>query len=256
MKRFVNSVRNLSDPPSFWRQYYRRKQAGHERDELRVPLRGGLTAIVPGALMGSFDEVFLREVYGAGLRALRGPAPVVIDIGANAGLFSLRVFARHPHARVLAFEPLPRHLAMLERQIASNPGLGITVDARAVFGEKKTVEIRFDSRREFSTDASLFPVKGADASVTVEATTLADLYDRYAVVRCHLLKLDCEGAEFDILYKCPDRVFAVTDTIVFEVHERLAGHGSTEDLVGFLRGKGYRVTSRKNGNNGMVTCTR
>jgi hypothetical protein len=131
MKRFVNSVRNLSDPASFWRQCYRRKQAGHERDELRVPLRRGLTAIVPGARMGTFDEVFLREVHGARLRAPRGPAPVVIDNGADAGLFSLRVLARHPHARVLAFEPLPRHLAMLERQIASNPGLGITVDARA-----------------------------------------------------------------------------------------------------------------------------
>ncbi len=245
MKRFVNSVRNLSDWASFWRQYCRLKQAGHERDELRVRLRGGLTAIVPGALMSAFDEVFLRAVYGAALRSVRGPAPVVIDIGANAGFFCLEVLSRHPDARVLAFEPLPSHVALIERQKALNPGLDLTIDARAVFGEKKIVEFRFDSRREFSVDASLFPVEGADASMSVEATTLADICDRYAIARCHLLKLDCEGAEYDILYRCPDRVFAATDNIVLEVHHGVAGSGTVQELVAFLRGKGYRVRNRK-----------
>jgi hypothetical protein len=71
-----------------------------------------------------------------------------------------------------------------------------------------------------------------------------------------VVEVKVQSAEFDILYRCPDQVFAVTDSIVFEVHERLAGHGSTKDLFGFLRGKGYRVTNRKNGNDGIVTCTR
>lgn len=253
MKRFVNSVRNLADPASFWRQYYRRKQAGHDRDELRVPLRGGLTAIVPGALMSAFDEVFLREVYGAALRAVRGPAPVIIDVGANAGFFCLQTFARHAGARMIACEPLPNHVALIGRQMALNPGLALTIDARPVCGDRKTVEMRFDSRREYSVDASLFPVAGADASFEVEATTLADLYHRYAITRCDLLKLDCEGAEYEILYRCPDRLFAATDGIVLEVHHGIAGSGTVPELVAFLRGRGYRITNRKDE---IVTCTR
>lgn len=245
MKRYVNSIRNLADPAAFWRQYYALKRAGHERDELRLALRGGAGVIVPGQLMSAFDEVFLREVYGAALRAVRGPAPVVIDVGANAGFFCLQAFARHADARLIAFEPLPNHVALIGRQVALNPGIDLKVDARPVGGERKTVEMRFDSRREYSVDASLFPVAGMDAALRVEATTLADVYDEYGITRCHLLKMDCEGAEYEILHRCPDRIFAATDGIVLEIHHGIAGSGTVPELVAFLRGKGYRVANHK-----------
>ena len=154
MKRFVNAVRNLPDWPSFWPRYYALKREGGRARELEIGLRRGLVAHVPGALMSAFDEVFLREVYGNALRPPLGPAPVVIDIGANAGFFSLQVFARHPDARVIAFEPLPAHVALLRRQLERNPGLDLTIDPRAVCASAGTVEIRFDPRDEFSVAAS------------------------------------------------------------------------------------------------------
>lgn len=253
MKRFLNSVRNLSEPASFWAQYYALKRHGGAATELEIPLRRGLFALVPGALMSAFDEVFLREVYARGLDPPLRPAPVVVDIGANAGFFALWVISRHPDARVVAFEPVPSHVALIGRQSERNSGLDLIIDPRAVCAHRGPVQIRFDGRHEFSVAASLFPREGADASITVEATTLAALFSEYAIERCHLLKLDCEGAEYDILFNCPDEVFAATDRIVLEVHPWGQGPGSLEDLVKLLRGKGYRVRNR---GNEILACSR
>ena len=115
------------------------------------------------------------------------------------------------------------------------------------------MEIRFDRRDEFSVAASLFPREHADGSLTVEATTLADLFTTYAIGRCHLLKMDCEGAEFEILHHCPDDVFAATDRIVLEVHDWVRDYGTVQDLARMLRGKGYQVRNHKNE---ILTCTR
>lgn len=253
MKRFVNSVRNLSDWTSFWPRYYALKREGGRARELEIGLRGGPVAHVPGALMSAFDEVFLREVYGNALRPPLGPAPVVIDIGANAGFFSLQVFARHPDAHIVAFEPLPAHVALLRRQMARNPGLDLTIDPRAVCARAGTVELRFDRRDEFSVAASLFPRADADGSLTVEATTLDDLFTAHAITRCDLLKLDCEGAEFEILHHCPEHIYAATDRIVLEVHDWIHDYGTVRDLARMLGGKGYRVRNHKDE---ILTCAR
>ena len=253
MKRFLNSVRNLSAWGSFWAQYYALKQPGGAARELEIPLRSGLVALVPGVLMSAFDEVFLREVYARSLSPPLRPAPVVVDIGANAGSFSLWVLSRHPDARVVAFEPLPSHVALLRRQSERNPGLDLTIDPRAVCAQRGPVQIRFDGRNEFSVAASLFAREGADASITVEATTLADLFSEHDIDRCHLLKMDCEGAEYDILFGCPDEVFAATDRIVLEVHAWGQGTGNIEGLVRLLRGKGYRIMNRRNE---ILACSR
>ena len=253
MKRFVNSVRNLSEWTSFWSWYYALKRPGSRAEELEIRLRGGLVARVPGALMSAFDEVFLREVYGRALSPPLGPAPVVIDIGANAGFFALQVFARYRDARVVALEPLPAHVALLRRQLELNPGLDFTVDPRAVCARAGTVEIRFDSRHGLSVAASLFPRADADGSLTVEATTLVDLYATHGIGRCHLLKMDCEGAEYEILHHCPDDVFAATDRIVLEAHDWVRDYGTIHDLARLLQGKGYRVRNHKDE---ILTCKR
>lgn len=253
MKRFVNAARHIPGWPSFWRHYYDIKRPGRERAELTLPLRGGLVACVPAGLMSAFDEVFLRDVYGAALSPGWPRAPQVVDVGANAGFFCLRMFARYPSARVIAVEPLPANRALLERQRALNPGVELVVDGRAVAGRPGTMALHFDSRREYSVDASLAPPPGADASVQVEVTTLADLYRDHGLTRCDLLKLDCEGAEYDILERCPDEVYAATDRIVLEVHERPGRPQAVDELVRFLRAKGYRVRNRKDE---IVTCRR
>jgi hypothetical protein len=62
-----------------------------------------------------YTEIFEQRCYLRHLRALP-EAPVVVDIGANVGLFSLFVARERPAARIWAFEPMPDTLAAAQRR--------------------------------------------------------------------------------------------------------------------------------------------
>lgn len=61
-----------------------------------------------------YREIFQDHSYG-------GPdlpsTPLIVDVGANIGLFSLYMKQRHPRARILAFEPAPENFDALTRNL-------------------------------------------------------------------------------------------------------------------------------------------
>ena len=75
--------------------------------------------------------------------------------------------------------------------------------------------------------------------------TLAQLLDGAGVDRCDLLKLDCEGAEYEILETMGPEVAGRIDQITMEVH-RIEGR-SIPQLVGHLRRLGFAVASHGEG---------
>ncbi|GAA4834594.1 FkbM family methyltransferase [Kitasatospora terrestris] len=70
-----------------------------------------------------YKEIFEDEGYlpaeGLGLP----DRPVIVDVGANIGMFSLFAAQRWPGARVFSFEPVPRTFEALSRNIAALPGV-------------------------------------------------------------------------------------------------------------------------------------
>lgn len=59
----------------------------------------------------------------AALDALMGSCDVLLDVGANAGLFSERALRARPDARVLALEPNPQHHEELARRLGDRGAL-------------------------------------------------------------------------------------------------------------------------------------
>ncbi|MFH1681009.1 MAG: FkbM family methyltransferase [Candidatus Eisenbacteria bacterium] len=253
MKRLINSVRRIEDCRSFWKEYCALKREAPETREIRIRLRNGPVVLLPGGLMSAFNEVFLRDVYGVGSMAALGAEPVVVDIGANAGFFTLFLLSLRPRAKVLAFEPIPENRVIMERQKRLNPGLDFVIDPRAVFGERKTTEIGYDGRKRHPVGASLLPRDEADMAIPVETITLPDLFSEYSLDRCDLLKIDGEGAEFEILYRCPGALYESIRAMVVEVHSWAGGRKAIDDLVRFLEGNVYVVRNRKYE---IVTCRR
>src|SRR5690349_20960710 len=65
-----------------------------------------------------YKEVFADHIYERLAPAL-SPGSVVVDAGANIGLFTLSLLARGLPIRVLCFEPVPANRACLERNLAA-----------------------------------------------------------------------------------------------------------------------------------------
>lgn len=246
MKRYINSVKNIVDWRFFWKEYYQAK-GSDASGSFSVKLRGGLTAEVPYPLISAFDEVFLREVYGESINNST-PTPTVLDIGANVGYFSLLVFLRYPQAKVFAFEPLPGNYKLLEKHQQTNSLSNLVVDRRAVYGTQKSVQLNYREEVAYSVGASVVDRASADTMIEVEAASIPDIFTDYSLPDCDLLKVDCEGAEYNILFNCPPEYYQKIKNIAIEVHEWVPkSEGTVATLVAFLQKRGYAVTTKKNG---------
>jgi FkbM family methyltransferase len=80
-----------------------------------------------------YDEVFVQRCYaGHGLPPLR-PGDVVVDVGANVGVFAVAAAAAvAPGGAVLAVEPAPDAAAALSRNLARHAPPGVTHSVAAV----------------------------------------------------------------------------------------------------------------------------
>ncbi|NTU83391.1 MAG: FkbM family methyltransferase [Chloroflexales bacterium] len=167
---------------------------------------------------------------------------VVIDIGAGLGDFAIMVAKRHPQARVLAFEPFPESAALCRRNVALNAAANISLIECAVGGSSGTASLDISSPEsvQYST------VSGAgSSSVAVQKRTLAEVFAEHGIDRCDLLKLDCEGAEFEILLTLDPALIARIEGISLEYHDGAGGHNHQE-LMAALGRAGYRLAQVTN----------
>jgi len=75
--------------------------------------------------------------------------------------------------------------------------------------------------------------------VSIPVRTLAGFLDSHHMNKINLLKMDCEGAEYEILMALPESYFAKIEKIAMETHITQAY--KTEDMAEFLLSKGYQV---------------
>ena len=138
----------------------------------------------------------------------------VIDIGAHIGTFTLQAAAKAYKGKVYAFEPFSENFKLLQANILINRFTNITAGQFAVSDKKKQQKL-FINQTSRSL-ASLATSNGQ--SETVNSVTLAEIFHKYHISQCNFLKLDCEGAEYNILMATPATVFKRIDLIVFECH--------------------------------------
>ena len=181
------------------------------------------------------DEIFIHKVYDRGLSRI-GPGQQVIDIGASIGVFGIAAAARG--ARVVCFEPLRDNFEFLLSNIRLN-GFEERMSAQrlAVAGSAGEIELYVIGDRGASTAfPSIHPWWSARPDVKkmrTECIALSDIFRTDGIDRCDCLKIDCEGAEYDIFASVDDDTLRRVRCIVMEYHPngRIADIGSRlEDL--------------------------
>jgi FkbM family methyltransferase len=239
--RYVNLVKNLSN----WWLHFAVKFGLTEADPVIFRTRGGVEIEVPRRLMHEFKEVFLEDTYLAGMEIPLPARPIIVDVGANAGFFSLFAASLFPGATVYACEPVPANFQQLTRNRERNGKRDIFCLPMAVCNHDGEVFLNFVLEENFTTAATIVGNgEGTDKGLTVPCVTLATLFQTHGIDRCDLLKLDCEGAEFDILYGCAPEFFSRIERIAMEVHEGPHEKNDMQALAAFLESQGFVVRHR------------
>ncbi|MGW4801779.1 FkbM family methyltransferase, partial [Nonomuraea sp. NPDC004297] len=223
-----------------------------------------------------YEEIFEREIYlrhGIGLPA----NAYVIDAGANVGLFALSVAARHPDARVLAFEPALPTAGLLRANLRANGCRNVTVRVQGLSDHTGTATLTWyphstglssvhaDSAEELQTltaiianqvrqDAlagrdelhglldDLAEAKLVQRALPCRLTRLSDVIDAEGIARVDLLKIDVQKSELDLLSGIDDRHWDRIQQIVAEVHDI---DGRLAVMTGLLTRRGYTVVTRQ-----------
>lgn len=190
-----------------------------------------------------FREMMFQDAYD--IDSLPTSLGTVVDLGANIGMFSLRVAS--VAERVVAVEPVASNIEMAERILREGAVRDkVRLHKAAVCGESGGT-IRVFSSDCFPAGDSVFQRHtsrwGQDNYEDVPRLSLADLFAREQIERCSLLKCDIEGAEFDVFDTVPLSLLHRIDRIVMEVHPPAVARGLHRfaNLRKRLRLAGFRV---------------
>jgi len=235
--------RNLRNPLT----YLGTKFGLSKRDPLLLKLRNGVEAEVPVRLLPTFKESVFAEDYIRGFpgRVVRDlDRPIVVDVGANAGYFSLWWLSRHPGSRMVCVEPIPENFALLKRNAALNADKKISLVDGAVDGQNGEIVLRYNLTQGFTTAASVLQGVDGQSEITVKCSSLTQLMSDFGLKQIDFLKLDCEGSEYAILYKSDDALLKTISRIALEAHFGSEPSQNKEALCDFLRSKQFQVNAR------------
>jgi len=169
--------------------------------------------------------VFVRKDYGN-----IPPHGYVIDIGANIGVFSLYAAHCGKSVKVLAYEPNSESFRYLLNNIKANQLERIIVPHRLAVTGVPGGMVKFP--KISSMYNAIIEGESAADFEEVETTSLSAMLSD--IEKIDLLKLDCEGAEYDILMKSDQKVFDKISAIRMEYHL-----GRVNELSDFLGQYGF-----------------
>jgi FkbM family methyltransferase len=233
--RYVNLLKNVSN----WWVHFFVKFGLSDSNPIVFKGRNNVVFEVPRIVQHVFKEIFMEHSYMIGLRNVIPDCPVVIDIGANVGFFTMFIASRFPNATVFAYEPIRNNYAQLKRNAELNKHVRISCFEKAVFSHTGEVPICFDPHDSLTTTAHIIQESEESKScIRVPCVSLVDIFENNNIEHCDLLKMDCEGAEFDIILNCPQEYLTRIDQVAMELH---ANGSDIETLKAFLTKSDFRI---------------
>jgi FkbM family methyltransferase len=231
-----------------WREVLPSAAAGREVTEIR--LRNGTILRAPPevGLWSHFSDTWYHRSYTKYCAIPRDS--VVVDIGANVGVFSL--FAARFARVVYALEPASSNFERLVKNTSRVASIVPLNCACAAHDGRANLDVS-GSPVAFSLKTS----STASTQETIDVISLATLFERSKIERCDFLKLDCEGAEFEIIWESDPALLKRIPRIVMEYHDHLSSQYSHVEMLEKLKSLGYRATCyMPNGTYGMIAAIR
>lgn len=169
------------------------------------------------------------------------PGSVILDIGANVGLFALHV---KPYAkRIFCVEPTPQHME-IQRELLRPWDVNHEQAALNNYTGKTKFHLE-------PVNTTMNTIR-SDGNIEVDCITLKDLCDKYSLKTVDFCKVDIEGSEWQALtVERIKEVAGIIKAFFVELHPRTAE--AQHDMAARFTEAGYMVELVDY--NGSIYCT-
>ena len=138
---------------------------------------------------------------------------VIIDVGAHIGLFALFASQFCKNGKIFCYEPIKENYKILIENIEMNQIQNIFPNNLAV--TKKTSRVKIFLNDDQSGHSMFIQNKNF---VEVDSKSLSDIFIDNGIKECDFLKLDCEGAEYEIVESLSSDLFTKINKTAIEYH--------------------------------------
>jgi FkbM family methyltransferase len=234
--RLVVSSRYLWRVPLTYRNWPYALASKHVRKPGILELRNGCRFEVRPRTTdrAMINEIFIGKSYSQGDSFRIADYDRVLDIGANIGAFAIYAANRAKRGYVCAVEPVSANFSTLERNVKLNQLENVRLVRAAVGGRNGRVKIA-----SAGAVSSVIWINENVPTEEVEQVTLESLVSAMGTV--DLMKMDCEGAEFDILLQTEPSVLRKIRRIAMECHN-VSKERTSVTLKNYLDAAGFETT--------------
>jgi FkbM family methyltransferase len=122
---------------------------------------------------------------------------IIFDIGANIGITTLVIANKYPYATVYAFEPEAENYSILQKNVEGFDRIkafnfGLSNETKGVSLNKSDDPLNYGGYTTFDVGAG-------EKHQDIQVRSISEFMSEYGIDKIDLVKIDCEGAEYDIL---------------------------------------------------------
>ena len=186
--------------------------------------------------------------------------PVIFDVGANIGIFSLSYASIFKSAKVYSFEPVDYIFEILRTNIYKNKNFKNRIfPFNLGFSDsRKNIKLgipnskqhpRYDPKKN-SINVGLFSIYGSKKStVNAKFVTLDDFVKSKKIQKLDFIKIDVEGHEYNVLKGAIKTIKKFKPIIIFEFNDltRALSTYSVSDYFSIIKKMNYKIYGLKYG---------
>jgi FkbM family methyltransferase len=166
----------------------------------------------------------------------------VIDIGAHIGRYTITSSKQVGNTgKVVAIEADPDNFQLLKRNIAFNNLTNVLPLNYAVFSERTKIKLYEQSASAKYNSVMLTRAAETKNYVEVKADTLDSILKLNGVNRVDWIKIDVEGAEFEVLKGSTKTLSTENMSLLIEIHN-IEDPSHYDNIVDFLKYDNYEIT--------------
>lgn len=170
-------------------------------------------------------ELFVDKSY---YFSTNSTEPLIIDCGANIGMSVLYFKQLHPNSKVICFEPDKNLFEILKKNIQSYNLSNVEIINKAIWKEENLVH--FDANGQVGGR-----IDQKNQGIPIKTIRLKNILNQ----KIDFLKIDIEGAEYDVLMDCKDDLHQV-ENIFIEYHSQPDSTQRLQAILEVLTHAGFR----------------